>query len=132
MAGPLARALSAAPPRNPAAYLRDTIASGDAASRQAVAAVATALGRGVAGLVNALDPHVVTLGGSAADQLAAAPEALHAAYLNGLMTFRRQSPVPLVAAALGSDGPLIGAVETAFAHLLTPAAVAAWVRRSIT
>jgi predicted NBD/HSP70 family sugar kinase len=72
----------------------------------------------VAGLVNALDPDLVTLGGHAADLAAAAPAALESSYAAGLMTFRRGAPTPVIAAGLGDAGPLIGAAEAVWNQLL--------------
>jgi predicted NBD/HSP70 family sugar kinase len=120
----LARELGAAEPRDPARYLTSRLA--DPAARRALGALARALGRGAAGLVNALDPAVVTLGGSAAELLATRPDAFRRAYLGGLMAFRRDAPVPVVPAALGDDGSLIGAVEVGFARVLTRSGVDAW------
>ncbi|QXG75221.1 ROK family protein [Modestobacter sp. L9-4] len=112
--GALARLAGDPEPRDPGAAGRAVIARDDAAARAAVATVATRLGRGIAGLVNALDPGVVTLGGLAADVLAAAPDELHAACTAGLMRVRRAAPPPVVPAALGPLGPLAGAAEQAW------------------
>jgi predicted NBD/HSP70 family sugar kinase len=76
------------------------------------------LGRGIAGLVNGLDPDLVTLGGVATDLLAAAGDELTGAYRAGLMGFRRSTPPPVVPAALGDDGPIAGAAEEAWSALL--------------
>lgn len=113
--GALARLLGRRGPQDPVAFTRRTIARPTPASRAALETVAAALGRGLAGLVNALDPDVVTLGGGGVDLLHAAPAALDAAYRGGLMRERRPAPPPLLAAALGEDGPLIGAAEQAWA-----------------
>jgi predicted NBD/HSP70 family sugar kinase len=96
-------------------------AAGETAAAGAVDAVATALGRGLAGLVNALDPDRVTLGGLGADLLGAARAPLEAAYATGLMRSRRAaSPAPATA-ALGEDGALAGAAERVWQRLLGPA-----------
>jgi hypothetical protein len=42
------------------------------------------------------------------------------------MRFRRPNPPPVVAAALGRDGALHGAVVTALDHVLTEDGLAAW------
>jgi predicted NBD/HSP70 family sugar kinase len=81
--------------------------------------VATALGRGIAGLVNGLDADLVTLGGLGVDLLTAAPEQLMVAYRAGLMGFRRAAPPPVLPALLGDDGPIAGAAEEAWTALLT-------------
>ena len=92
--------------------------AGHAPKAAAVTAVTAELGRGIAGLVNALDPDPVSLGGLAAYLAEAAPDALQSNYTAGLMNFRRSTLVPVVPAQLGVDGPLIGAVETAWDQVL--------------
>jgi predicted NBD/HSP70 family sugar kinase len=114
----LARLLGHDQPRDPVSYARRIITATDPEPAAATATVAAALGRGIAGLVNGLDPDLVTLGGLGADLLAAAPQALEEAYRAGLMAFRRASPPPVLAAALGDDGPLAGAAEEAWTALL--------------
>lgn len=90
-----------------------------AAAADAVRTIGTALGRGIAGLVNALDPDLVTLGGLGVDLLAAVPEAIDTAYRSGLMLIHRAAPPPVVAAALPDDeGPIAGAAEEAWSALL--------------
>ena len=119
----LARLLGQRVPRDSVSYARRIIQLATGPGRpdeaRAVQAVATALGRGVAGLVNGLDPDLVTLGGLGVDLLEAAPEAIEAAYRGGLMSFRRSDPPPVIAATLGEDGPIAGAAEEAWARLLT-------------
>ncbi|WP_127498603.1 ROK family protein [Actinoplanes solisilvae] len=114
----MARFLGQPAPRDPVTYARRVIASTAPADRAAVTAAAAALGRGLAGLVNGLDADLITLGSVAADLLAAAPTELDAAYRSGLMTIRRESPPPLLRAALGPDGPIAGAAELAWSNLL--------------
>lgn len=111
----LARALGEPPPPDPVTYARRVIAGGE---RRAVGIVAAALGRGIAGLVNGLDPDLVTLGGLGADLLTAAPDQLGVAYRAGLMGFRLSDPPPVVAAALADEGPITGAAEQAWTDLL--------------
>ncbi|MDI6103832.1 ROK family protein [Actinoplanes sp. NEAU-A12] len=90
-----------------------------AASVEAVRVVGGALGRGLAGLVNALDPNLVTLGGIGVDLLAAVPNTITAAYRDGLMLIHRESPPPVLPAALPDDeGPIAGAAEEAWSALL--------------
>jgi predicted NBD/HSP70 family sugar kinase len=80
--------------------------------------VAAALGRGIAGLINGVDADLVTLGGLGVDLLAVAPDELQAAYLAGLMAYRRDDPPPIVPTVLGEDGPIAGAAEEAWSALL--------------
>ena len=110
----LARMLAAPAPADPVRYTRhvlDQAAAGHARPLAAVEHVARSLGRGVAGLVNALDPDLVTLGGLAPRLLDVAPGAMHRAYLAGLMAYRRADPPPLVPAALRDAASLVGATE---------------------
>ncbi|WP_343946215.1 ROK family protein, partial [Pseudonocardia zijingensis] len=96
------------------------------AAPNAVARAAASLGSGIAGLANALDPQVVTLGGLAEPLRTAAPDAFTAAFADGLMTFRRAAPPPLRPAALGDDAALNGAAATALDAVLTEESLAAW------
>jgi predicted NBD/HSP70 family sugar kinase len=86
--------------------------------RSAAERIGKALGRGIAGLVNALDPDAVVLGGLASGLLAVAPGAVDAGYAEGLMGTRSRVPVPLTVGSLGEEAPLIGAGEQAFAQIL--------------
>ncbi|NHC13152.1 ROK family transcriptional regulator [Motilibacter sp. E257] len=116
----LARLLHAPPPANPITYGQRVLRrarSGDAGALDAAQDVADTLGRGIAGLVNALDPDLVILDGLATDLLEAAPEALRAAYVAGLMAFRRDAPPRLVPAELREAGPLVGAAEQVWSAL---------------
>nr|BFE67391.1 ROK family transcriptional regulator [Actinoplanes digitatis] len=115
----LARLLGHAAPRDPVSYARRIINSPEPGPVAATAAVATALGRGIAGLVNGLDADLVTLGGLGVDLLAAAPEQIAAAYGADLMDFRRAAPPPVLPTLLGDDGPIAGAAEEAWTALLT-------------
>jgi predicted NBD/HSP70 family sugar kinase len=121
----LARLLGRPTPRDPVTYARRLLTATasspgtSGAERAAVRTVAAALGRGIAGLVNGLDPDLVTLGGLGADLLAAAPGEIDAAYRAGLMAFRRDDPPAVVPAALGDDGPIAGAAEEAWSALFT-------------
>ncbi|WP_217370386.1 ROK family transcriptional regulator [Nonomuraea antri] len=101
----------------------ETVLAGDA---KAVAANAGALGRGVAALVNAHDPEVVTLSGFGQDLLELAGEDLLAACERGLMAIRRDHPPRVESSALGWRGPLLGAMESVFDAFLTPEAVERW------
>lgn len=124
----IARHLGDAPPADPRTYATTALAgaAGDAAVRAAVGRAAAAFARGLAGLVNALDPGVVTLGGLAAPLRAVAGPEFAAALDEGLMRFRRAAPPPMVDAALGEDGSLRGAAATALDHVLTEEGLSAW------
>jgi predicted NBD/HSP70 family sugar kinase len=88
--------------------------------------LARRLGAGVAGLVNALDPEVVTLGGLAPLIRTAAPDAFAEAYTNGLMLATREAPPPVRDGAYGHDGPAQGATSLGIDHLTSPRALADW------
>jgi predicted NBD/HSP70 family sugar kinase len=125
----MARHRGQPPPADPWSYAAGTLAEARAGDRPATRAVqrcATALGRGVAGLVNALDPDLVTLGGFAAPLLDQAGGHLSASYTAGLMAFRRPVPTPLRPASLGTRGPMIGAAEVAFDAVLTERGLTDW------
>ena len=118
----LARALERPVPADEVTFSRsviDAARDGAYAERRAVRAVAQALGRGAAGLVNACDPERVVLAGLAAELLNVAPGPLQDGYRNGLMSPRADDPPPILASALGDRAPLVGAMESAFAPALT-------------
>ena len=109
----LARHLGEDPPADPRTYatrVLDRADAGEEAAGAAVARVAAALGRGVAGLVNAHDPDVVVLGGLAPRFRG---PAFDEAYRCGLMAYRRADPVPVRDAVHGDDAALYGAVALA-------------------
>ncbi|SHN06084.1 ROK family transcriptional regulator [Cryptosporangium aurantiacum] len=105
-------------------------ASSSSAASAAVSTVVTALARGVAGLVNAHDPDVVTLGGLAVPLRAAAPDAFETAYLDGLMAFRRSAPPPVSDSVHGDDGALHGAAAVGWDRVTGPEALADWADRA--
>lgn len=127
----LARHRGDPPPDDPVEYVHRLLSTPkrDAATRRAFTAVATSLGRGVAGLVNLHDPEVVTLGGVAALLRETAPAAFDDAYRDGLMAFRKDAPPPVRDAEHGEDGPMRGAVTLALDHITSAAGLADWVER---
>jgi predicted NBD/HSP70 family sugar kinase len=132
----LARYLHEPVPADEVSYSRRVLAAAKAslatldppggAELKAVQAVARSIGKGAAGLANAIDPAVITLGGLGRDLLEIASDHLYPAYLAGLMQFRRLRPPALVPAHFGDDAPLIGAIEEAFAAVLTDDGLRAW------
>jgi predicted NBD/HSP70 family sugar kinase len=115
----LARFLDRPVPHDHVAYARRLIRTAtDPDECAAVRSVATALGRGIAGLVNGVDADLVTLGGLGVDLLERARPDVEAAYRAGLMAYRRHDPPPVLPAALGEDGPVAGAAEEAWSALL--------------
>lgn len=125
----LAARLDRPAPDDVTAFTRDLLTRAAAApgdERRVARTAAEALGRGIAGLVNGLDPEVVCLAGLAVDLHAFAPGRVDAAYRRGLMSSRAATPPPIVAGALGADGPLLGAAERGFDALLTDKELARW------
>jgi predicted NBD/HSP70 family sugar kinase len=124
----LARHLGEPAPQDPRAYAGAVLERAPADPRAAEAGrrAAAALGRGIAGLVNAQDPDVVTLGGLAAPIMRGAKAEFDAAYLAGLMDFHRRRPAPLRATELGEDAALIGAVAAGLDVVLSEDGLAAW------
>ena len=128
----LARALNQPQPADEVSYVRHVLALARAApavQHEEVAAaqqMASSAGRGVAGLVNAFDPDIVTFGGLGRELLEVAGDHVYAAYLAGLMHFRLSAPPPLVPAHFGDDAPLIGATEEAFSAFLTEGGLRSW------
>ncbi|MFI6789119.1 ROK family protein [Nonomuraea sp. NPDC050383] len=114
--------------RDQAERLLDGAAAGDESAVRAVTSCAGALGRGIAALVNAHDPEVVTLSGFGVDLHARALPALMERFGGGLMTIRRDRPPRLAPSALGWRGSLIGAMESVFDAFLTVEAVDRWRR----
>ncbi|GAA3446884.1 xylose repressor [Planomonospora venezuelensis] len=124
----IARHLGEPPPRDPRSYAQAAVdrAAGNGLVRSAVGRAASGFGRGLAGLVNAFDPDIVTLGGFAEPLRAAAAAEFDTALADGLMRFRRSDPPPVVAAVLGGDGALHGAAVTALDGVLTEEGLSAW------
>jgi predicted NBD/HSP70 family sugar kinase len=122
----LARHLKEPAPDDPYGYAEAVLRRTDRAASRAVAKVVNALATGIAGLVNAHDPDVVTLGGLAIPLRAAAESTFEQAYLAGLMSFHRTAPPPVLPATHQPDGPLRGAAALALDHLTTEPSIAAW------
>jgi predicted NBD/HSP70 family sugar kinase len=122
----LARLLGRPLPADEVTFMRGVLAAASEGEREemrAVRAVARALGRGTAGLVNACDPERVVFCGLAATMLSVAPDSVDRAYLDGLMTTRAAAPPEIVPGALGERAPLVGAMEEAFAPVLAQPAL---------
>jgi predicted NBD/HSP70 family sugar kinase len=118
----LARLLNRPLPADEVTFTRGVFAAASEGGREemrAARAVARALGRGTAGLVNACDPERVVFCGLAATMLSVAPESIDRAYVDGLMRTRAAAPPEIVAGALGDRAPLVGAMEEAFAPVLS-------------
>lgn len=119
----LARWLGVPEPPDSVAFFREVArraGDGDTEAGAAMSVVAGQLGRGIAGLVNGLDPDVVTVGGLASLILEIAGDRVDESYRAGLMAVRRPAAPPIVAGVLGEDGPLMGAAEETWTELWGP------------
>jgi predicted NBD/HSP70 family sugar kinase len=128
----LAARLGEPEPRDPRGWLRRIIESSEptAGERRLREELAGDLGRGAAGLVNALDPDTVTWGGLAGPLWAAAPDAFHGEFEAGLMGVHRR-PAPDVAAGRGGeDAVLVGLGLVTFDHILNAQQLARWASRA--
>jgi predicted NBD/HSP70 family sugar kinase len=125
----LARELGQPAPADDVSFSRtvfDAARAGARAERRAVQRAASALGTGTAGLVNALDPEIVTFGGLAQELLEVDGPRVERAYREGLMSTRVEHPPGLARSAIGEHAPLIGAGERGFDHVLSGSALASW------
>ena len=124
----VARRLGDPTPADPRSYLDGLLRSREATAdvRRLRDDLASRLGRGVAGLVNAVDPDVVTLGALAGPVRDASPERFTDAYDAGLMALHREQPPLMTTASAGDDAVLAGVGLTALDQTLDAARLAAW------
>jgi len=81
---------------------------------------------GAAGLVNAFDPDIVTVGAWARTCSASPAGHLYPAYLAGLMRFRASAPPPLVPARLATTPPSSAPRRKASRHSCTDHGLQSW------
>jgi len=93
---------------------------GEAEAGRAVDDNATALGRGLGALANALDPEVITLSGLGVELIRLRRGLIEQTCADGLMEFRRAEPPRILAGTVGEIGPLRGAAEIAYDTILNP------------
>jgi len=119
-------------PADPRGWLRQMLeaARPGAAERSARAELATRLGRGAAGLVNALDPDTVILGGLAGPLREVAPGPFEEAFDAGLMDVHRGAPPSVLGGKAADDAALVGAALAAFDRFLDAGRLAAWAGRA--
>lgn len=115
-------------PTDPRSWLHRLFTEGCPAAdvRRVRQALAADLGRGIAGLVNAMDPDLITLGGLASDLRGAFPEGFERSLLDGLMTVHRERPPAVVDARGGENAPLIGVGLSVFDRVLDAELLARW------
>jgi predicted NBD/HSP70 family sugar kinase len=124
-----ARALGRPFPVDEVSFSRDVLSAaraGCGAESRIVEHAAAGLGRGIAGLVNALDPEIVTVGGIARELAQIAGDRVDRAYRKGLMAAIAAHPPTIVLGALGARASLLGAAEHAFDAILQDLALATW------
>jgi predicted NBD/HSP70 family sugar kinase len=128
----LASQLGQPEPTDPRGWLRQILDSSQptAQERRLRSQLAADLGGGTAGLVNALDPHLVTLGGLAGPLHDAAPDAFQHAFGSGLMSAHRRPAPEIITGRAGEDAVLVGTALTAFDRILDAPQLALWTRRA--
>lgn len=92
-----------------AEVVAELAANGDGAARQAITEAGEHLGRGIASLVNVLNPSVVVLGGP----LVQMDEYVEAARASAARHWLAAEAVPVEVTAIGPDAPLLGAIQLA-------------------
>jgi len=98
----------------------------DSEQQRIRAELAADLGRGTAGLVNAFDPDVVTLGGLAGPLRDAAASDFEQAFEAGLMEVHRGDAPEVAAGLAGEDAVLVGVALAAFDEVLDARRLALW------
>ncbi|MFZ0377908.1 MAG: ROK family transcriptional regulator [Solirubrobacteraceae bacterium] len=88
--------------------------------------LAADLGRGTAGLVNALDADLVTLGGLAGPLRNSAPRDFEEAFEAGLMRVHRGDPPEVIVGAADENEVLVGVALAAFDEVLDARRLALW------
>jgi predicted NBD/HSP70 family sugar kinase len=128
----LASRLGQGDPADPRGWLRRFLDSArpTAEERGLRERLAADFGRGTAGLVNALDPHVVTLGGLAGPLRDAAPDVFEHAFGSGLMSAHRRPAPEIVTGRAGEDGVLVGTALATFDRILDAPRLARWATRA--
>jgi len=114
---------------DPRGWLRRLIETPEPDSHQQRirAVLAADLGRGTAGLVNALDPDVVTLGGLAGPLRDGARCDFEQAFEAGLMDVHRGDAPEVATGLAGDDAALVGVALAAFDEVLDAHRLALWV-----
>lgn len=128
----LATRLAQSEPIDPRAWLRRILETSrpTANERRLREELAVDLARGAAGLVNVLDPELVTLGGLAGSLRDAAPGPFARTFAAGLMTVHRQSAPEVVAGRAGEDAVLVGTALTTLDRILDAPGLARWAQRA--
>jgi predicted NBD/HSP70 family sugar kinase len=120
--------LGQADPEDPRRWLRRLFEDGtpNVDEHRLRSELAADLGRGAAGLVNALDADVVTLGGLAGPLRSSAPRDFEQAFEAGLMRVHRGDPPEVVVGVADENEVLVGVALTAFDQVLDARQLALW------
>jgi glucokinase len=94
-------------------YVADAAREGDALAVGIFEEVGRRLGEGIAGLVNALDPEAVVVGGGVAEEGDLILDPARRAFLDAVEASEARPEVPILQAALGNDAGAIGAADLA-------------------
>jgi predicted NBD/HSP70 family sugar kinase len=113
-------------PQDPRRWLRRLFETSEPKQAGVRSELAGDLGRGTAGLVNALDPGVVTLGGLAGLLRDAAPGDFEEAFRAGLMHVDRGDAPEVVTGPADENAVLVGVALTALDHVLDARRLALW------
>jgi predicted NBD/HSP70 family sugar kinase len=113
-------------PQDPRRWLRRLFETSEPKQAGVRSELAGDLGRGTAGLVNALDPGVVTLGGLAGSLRDAAPGDFEEAFRAGLMHVDRGDAPEVVTGPADENAVLVGVALTALDHVLDARRLALW------
>ncbi len=127
----LASRLGQSEPADPRGWLREILETSQpsAEERRLRERLAADFGRGTAGLVNALDPNMVTVGGLAGLLRDAAPDAFQHAFEAGLMSVHRRRAPEVVTGRAGKDAVLLGTALATFDRVLDAPQLAVWASR---
>ena len=115
-------------PTDPRGWLRGMFEASQptAAERRLRGELAGNLGAGTAGLVNALAPHAVSLGGLGGVLRDASPKTFQQAFAAGLMDVHRRQPPEIATAQGGEDAVLVGVSLAALDAVLDARRLALW------
>ncbi|MFZ0040094.1 MAG: ROK family protein, partial [Solirubrobacteraceae bacterium] len=128
----LASRLGQPEPADPRGWLRRILQSSqpEPEERCLRKQLAADFARGTAGLVNALDPQMVTLGGLAAPLREAAPDVFQQAFEAGLMSAHRRPAPDIDSGQAGEDAVLVGTALATFDRILDAPQLALWAGRA--
>ncbi len=115
-------------PEDPRRWLRRLFEDGEPSvdEQRVRSELAADLGRGTAGLVNALDADLVTLGGLAGPLRNSAPRDFEQAFEAGLMRVHRGDPPEVIVGAADENEVLVGVALAAFDEVLDASRLALW------